>query len=120
LIPGYKCEKPIDAEIYIKVSSGYEILLQKRKKMKNLIFPRYGNNLKCEPSGYFYEESKNAISFNAMSFEVKQEYKNLTIEIYCKCENLKSMIVWLSDDSLSGSRKLRKYLEKIEKTADNV
>jgi len=89
-----------------------QFFFKKKRNLKNLIFSYSGNNAHCDPSGYFYEEGKNP-----MSFEVKQIYKSITIEIYCECEKLKSMNVWLRESGFSNNKNLLEYIKKIESSA---
>jgi len=59
--------------------------------------------------GYFYEKKNRN-----MSFEVESMHKTITIEIYCDCEKIQFITIWLKNESFSGTVKMREYLEKIE------
>jgi len=112
LLLGHKCEKLINANIYIKVYSKEEIFLSKKNNLKNLLFPCYGDELHCNPSGYFYGKAEEGMSFNAS----KRHSELISIEVKCDCKELKRIIIWLKDENFYGIIKMREYLEEAEAT----
>jgi len=112
LFPGYSCEQPIEnAKIHIKVSSGSKVLLQVERNLKDLLFSRSSTGASCRPIAGFYEKNGE----DPMSFELNSIYEKIVIEIYCECEKIKSMRIWLKDVSEIGSKKIWREVKEIEK-----